>query len=59
MKFIATLNSINPQVWAFLILLTGCIAVLTFHKAGIDIGIGIALLLSVCFVLAEKRERNK
>jgi hypothetical protein len=44
MKLILALNSINPQVWAFLILLTGCVAVLTFHKAGIDIGIAAGII---------------
>jgi hypothetical protein len=44
MKFIAALNAINGQVWAFLILITGCAAVLSFHKAGIDIGIAAGVI---------------
>jgi len=44
MKFVIALNSISPQVWAFLILLTGCAAVLTFHKSGIDIGIAAGII---------------
>ena len=44
MKFVAALNSINAQVWAFLILVIGCAAVLSFHKAGIDIGIAAGII---------------
>jgi len=44
MKFIAALNSINAQVWAFLIMVTGCTSVLVFHKAGIDIGIAAGII---------------
>lgn len=44
MKFIAALNAINPQVWAFLILVTGCGSVLIFHRNGIDIGIAAGII---------------
>ena len=44
MKFIAALNAINAQVWAFLILVTGCVAVLLFHKAGIAIDIAAGII---------------
>ena len=43
-RFIEALNSINPQVWAFLILLTGCASVLVFHRNGIDIGIAAGII---------------
>ena len=39
MKLIAALNSINSQVWAFLVIVTGGGFVLGFHKAGIAIDI--------------------
>ena len=44
MKLIASLNAINSQVWAFLIVLVGCAAVISFHKAGIDIGIAAGII---------------
>ena len=44
MKFIAALNAINSQVWAFLILVTGVGAVLAFHKAGIAIDIAAGVI---------------
>lgn len=44
MKLVAALNAINAQVWAFLIVLIGCAAVLSFHKAGVDIGIAAGII---------------
>jgi hypothetical protein len=44
MRFIQAFNSINSQVWAFLVLLTGCVSVVVFHKAGIDIGIAAGII---------------
>ncbi len=44
MKFIQAINSINSQVWAFLVLIVGCAAVISFHKSGIDIGIGAGII---------------
>lgn len=44
MNLIKALNSINSQVWAFLVLGMGCAFVLAFHKAGIDIGIGAGII---------------
>jgi hypothetical protein len=44
MKFIAALNAINSQVWAFLMLLTGVGAVYLFHKEGLDIGIAAGVM---------------
>jgi len=44
MRFVQAVNSLGPQVWAFLILIVGCAAVLSFHKAGIDIGIAAGII---------------
>lgn len=42
--FIASLNTINSQVWAFLILVTGVITAITFHKAGIAVDIAAGVI---------------
>jgi len=42
--FIGSLNAINSQVWAFLILASGIAAVLLFHKAGIAIDIAAGVI---------------
>ena len=44
MKFIAALNSINSQVWAFLVILSGGAFVIFFHKSGIDVGIAAGVM---------------
>jgi hypothetical protein len=44
MKFIAALNSINSQVWAFLVILSGGGFVLMFHRSGIDVGIAAGVM---------------
>ena len=44
MKLIAALNSINSQVWAFLVIVTGGGFVLGFHKAGIAIDIAAGVI---------------
>lgn len=44
MKFIAALNSINSQVWAFLIVLVGSVDVYFFHTAGIDVAIAAGII---------------
>lgn len=44
MRLVIALNSVNSQVWAFLIVLTGCVFVLAFHRAGIDIGIAAGII---------------
>lgn len=44
MRFVQALNSINSQVWAFLVVLVGCAAAISFHKAGIDIGIAAGII---------------
>ena len=44
MKLIAALNSINPQVWAFVLVVIGCTSVVVFHKNGIDIGIAAGII---------------
>jgi multisubunit Na+/H+ antiporter MnhC subunit len=41
---IGALNAIGSQVWAFLLLICGCAAVLCFHRAGIDIGIAAGII---------------
>ena len=38
-KLVSALNSINSQVWAFLVILTGGGFTLLFHQHGIDVGI--------------------
>jgi hypothetical protein len=43
-SFIESINSINSQVWAFLILLTGGAMVVVFHKSGLDIGIAAGVI---------------
>jgi hypothetical protein len=43
-KLVSALNSINSQVWAFLVIGTGGAFVLAFHKAGIDIGIAAGVM---------------
>jgi hypothetical protein len=44
MKLIAALNSINSQVWAFLVIMSGGAFILAFHKAGIDVGIAAGVM---------------
>lgn len=44
MRFIAAINAIGSQVWAFLILMTGIGAALLFHRAGLDIGIAAGII---------------
>ena len=44
MRLILAINSINSQVWAFLVVLVGCAAVISFHKAGIDVGIAAGII---------------
>jgi hypothetical protein len=44
MKFIAALNAVNSQVWAFLVISIGGAFVLAFHKAGIDVGIAAGII---------------
>lgn len=38
-QFLATLNTINSQVWAAIILWTGIVTALLFHRAGIAVDI--------------------
>ncbi len=44
MKFIAALNSINSQVWAFLVILSGGGFIIAFHHSGIDVGIAAGVM---------------
>lgn len=44
MRLIQALNSINSQVWAFLIVLVGSVDVWLFHQAGIDIAIAAGII---------------
>jgi hypothetical protein len=43
-SFIESLNSINSQVWAFFMLLTGIVATIVFHKSGLDAGIAAGVI---------------
>jgi len=43
-QFIAALNTINSQVWAFLILTTGVTTAILFHRAGIAVDIAAGVI---------------
>jgi len=43
-NFIDALNSINSQVWAFLMLVIGLGSAMLFHKIGLDIAIAAGVI---------------
>lgn len=43
-SLIDSLNSINSQVWAFLILLSGGVMVVVFKRNGLDVGIAAGVI---------------
>jgi len=44
MRFVNAINALNPQFWAFMILITGVFAVWLFHAWGIEIGIAAGII---------------
>lgn len=44
MRFVAALNTIGSQPWAFALVVIGIITIIVSHKNGIDIGIGSGII---------------